>query len=148
MNFWNAKWDLDEAQCPCDLHFNDWIEDEGLTGKTISANFDPWRTDAFGDRLGDITRSDLWTMRRVNIVNLPEGDFTSTLFNTRATYTVTPRMSTSALVQFNSTTSSVSTNVRFRRLRPDRGVALLARGRRRGVLAIRSSASRQPRVVP
>jgi hypothetical protein len=35
MNFWNAKWDLDEAQCPCDVHFNDWIEDEGLTGKTI-----------------------------------------------------------------------------------------------------------------
>lgn len=35
MNFWNAKWDLDEAQCPCDVHFNDWIEDERLTGKTI-----------------------------------------------------------------------------------------------------------------
>jgi NAD(P)-dependent dehydrogenase (short-subunit alcohol dehydrogenase family) len=51
----------------------------GLTGKTISANFDPWRTDAFDMRLGDITRSDLWTMRRVNIVNLPEGSLRATL---------------------------------------------------------------------
>jgi 3-oxoacyl-[acyl-carrier protein] reductase len=51
----------------------------GLTGKTISANFDPWRTDAFGDRLEDITRSDLWTMRRVNIVNLPEGSLRTML---------------------------------------------------------------------
>jgi 3-oxoacyl-[acyl-carrier protein] reductase len=51
----------------------------GLTGKTISANFDPWRTDAYGDRLEDITRSDLWTMRRVNIVNLPEGSLRTML---------------------------------------------------------------------
>jgi 3-oxoacyl-[acyl-carrier protein] reductase len=58
----------------------------GLTGKTISANFDPWRTDAFGDRLGDITRSDLWTMRRVNIVNLPEGSLRSTLGEAWANY--------------------------------------------------------------
>jgi hypothetical protein len=35
MNFWDAKWDLDEAQCPCDIHFNDWLEAENLTGKTI-----------------------------------------------------------------------------------------------------------------
>jgi hypothetical protein len=35
MNFWDAKWDLDEAQCPCDIHFNDWIDAEKLTGKTI-----------------------------------------------------------------------------------------------------------------
>ena len=25
MNTWDAKWDLDEAQCPCDVHFNEWI---------------------------------------------------------------------------------------------------------------------------
>lgn len=35
MNFWNTRWDLDEAQCPCDIHFNDWIEAEKLTDKTI-----------------------------------------------------------------------------------------------------------------
>jgi hypothetical protein len=35
MNFWDAKWDLDEAQCPCDIHFNQWLEAEEITGKTI-----------------------------------------------------------------------------------------------------------------
>ena len=50
----------------------------------------------------------------VNVVKLPGGDFTSTLLTTRATFTVTPRLSTSALVQYNSSASSVSTNVRFR----------------------------------
>jgi 3-oxoacyl-[acyl-carrier protein] reductase len=58
----------------------------GLTGKTISANFDPWRTDAFVERLGDITRSDLWTGRRVNIVNLPEGSLRTTLSEAWANY--------------------------------------------------------------
>jgi len=42
-----------------------------LTGKTISTNFDPWSTDAFRDHIDDITRSDLYTMRRTNLVNLP-----------------------------------------------------------------------------
>lgn len=35
MNFWDAKWDLDEAQCPCDIHFNQWLAAEKITGKTI-----------------------------------------------------------------------------------------------------------------
>jgi hypothetical protein len=35
MNTWDAKWDLDEAQCPCDIHFNEWVAAEKLTGKTI-----------------------------------------------------------------------------------------------------------------
>lgn len=35
MNFWDAKWDLDEGQCPCDIHFNDWLDAERLTGKSI-----------------------------------------------------------------------------------------------------------------
>ena len=35
MNFWDAKWDLDEAQCPCDIHFNQWIEANQIAGKTI-----------------------------------------------------------------------------------------------------------------
>ena len=35
MNLWDAKWDLDEAQCPCDIHFNQWIEANQITGKTI-----------------------------------------------------------------------------------------------------------------
>ena len=32
----------------------------------------------------------------------------------RATYTVTPRMSASALMQYNSTASTFNTNIRFR----------------------------------
>ncbi len=35
MNLWDAKWDLDEAQCPCDIHANQWIEANRITGKTI-----------------------------------------------------------------------------------------------------------------
>ena len=35
MNTWTTRWDLDEAQCPCDVHFNDWIADRKLTGKAI-----------------------------------------------------------------------------------------------------------------
>jgi len=35
MNLWDAKWDLDEAQCPCDIHFNQWIDANKIAGKTI-----------------------------------------------------------------------------------------------------------------
>jgi len=35
MNSWDAKWDLDEAQCPCDIHFNQWIEANNISGTTI-----------------------------------------------------------------------------------------------------------------
>jgi NAD(P)-dependent dehydrogenase (short-subunit alcohol dehydrogenase family) len=50
-----------------------------LTGKTISTNFDPWSTDAFREHIDDITRSDLYTLRRTNLVNLPEGLLKDTL---------------------------------------------------------------------
>jgi len=50
----------------------------------------------------------------VNWVELTEGKFTSQLFGSRVTFTATPFMFTSALVQYNSETHSVSTNVRFR----------------------------------
>jgi hypothetical protein len=35
MNYWDSKWNLNEAQCPCDIHFNDWIDARRLTGKSI-----------------------------------------------------------------------------------------------------------------
>lgn len=54
-------------------------ETRGLTAKTISVNFDPWRTKAFMSSIPDITRSDLYTMRRLNVVNLPEGSLRTTL---------------------------------------------------------------------
>jgi NAD(P)-dependent dehydrogenase (short-subunit alcohol dehydrogenase family) len=54
----------------------------GLTGKTISANFDPWGSEAFRRHLNDITRSELYTMRRTNLVNLPEGYLRASLMKT------------------------------------------------------------------
>jgi hypothetical protein len=50
----------------------------------------------------------------VNWVDLPEGSFTTRLFGSRVTYTVTPRMFASALVQYNSSTNTTAANVRMR----------------------------------
>ena len=50
----------------------------------------------------------------INRVTLPFGDFTTSLLSARTTYTITPLMFLSGLVQYNSSTSSVSTNVRMR----------------------------------
>jgi hypothetical protein len=35
MNYWTDKWDLDVGICPCDVHFNDWIEEQKLTNRSI-----------------------------------------------------------------------------------------------------------------
>ena len=35
MNYWGQKWDLHVDICPCDVHFNEWVEAQKLTGKTI-----------------------------------------------------------------------------------------------------------------
>jgi len=50
----------------------------------------------------------------VNRVDLHEGSFTTHLGGSRVTYTATPWMFVSALVQFNSAGESLSANVRFR----------------------------------
>jgi NAD(P)-dependent dehydrogenase (short-subunit alcohol dehydrogenase family) len=52
---------------------------DDLTGKTISSNFDPWEAPSFKECLPDIVRSDLYTLRRINIVNLPDGRLRETL---------------------------------------------------------------------
>jgi hypothetical protein len=49
-----------------------------------------------------------------NRVTLPEGDFTTTVTGSRVTYTITPRMFVSGLVQYGSRDGSVGSNVRFR----------------------------------
>ena len=51
---------------------------------------------------------------QVNRVELPYGDYISKLVSTRTTYTISPLMFVSGLVQFNSSNSSFSTNVRLR----------------------------------
>jgi hypothetical protein len=50
----------------------------------------------------------------LNLLDMPTQDLTATLVSTRATYTFTPRIFTSALVQFNSSSKSLSGNYRFR----------------------------------
>ena len=35
MNYWGEKWDLHVDICPCDVHFNEWVEANKLTGKMI-----------------------------------------------------------------------------------------------------------------
>jgi NAD(P)-dependent dehydrogenase (short-subunit alcohol dehydrogenase family) len=45
---------------------------DGLTGKTIAANFDPWREERFRAHLKDISASDVYTMRRINPAQLGE----------------------------------------------------------------------------
>jgi hypothetical protein len=50
----------------------------------------------------------------INKVNLPFGDFTTKLVSARTTYTITPAMFVSGLVQYNSSNNSLSSNVRLR----------------------------------
>jgi hypothetical protein len=50
----------------------------------------------------------------INSAKLREGDFVTKLLTSRATFTVTPRMFISGLVQYNSSLSAFSTNIRAR----------------------------------
>jgi hypothetical protein len=50
----------------------------------------------------------------VNWVDLPTGSFTATLLSARTTFSFSPRMLTAALVQYNSTSHQLTTNVRYR----------------------------------
>ena len=50
----------------------------------------------------------------LNWVDLAAGSFTDTVTSARSVYTVTPRMFVAALVQYSSSSSSLSTNLRFR----------------------------------
>jgi NAD(P)-dependent dehydrogenase (short-subunit alcohol dehydrogenase family) len=42
----------------------------GLTGKTVGVNYDPWESDRLPAAIPEIVASDLWTMRRINPINL------------------------------------------------------------------------------
>ena len=50
----------------------------------------------------------------INRVSLPFGDFTTKLVSSRVTYTITPMMFVSALLQYNSSGNALSSNVRLR----------------------------------
>ncbi|MBT8403385.1 MAG: carbohydrate binding family 9 domain-containing protein [Gemmatimonadetes bacterium] len=50
----------------------------------------------------------------LNLIDLPEGDSDQTVFRLRSDYAFSPRMFASALVQYNTATDYLSSNVRFR----------------------------------
>lgn len=86
-----------------------------LTAET--GTFYNGRKTAFGLAAGRVNFSPRFSVEptySVNWVDLTEGQFTSQLFGSRMTFTSTPFMFTSALLQYNSDTHSLSTNVRFR----------------------------------
>jgi hypothetical protein len=35
LNYWNATWSLDEKQCPCDIHFLDYLDEKKIKNKDI-----------------------------------------------------------------------------------------------------------------
>jgi len=49
-------------------------DSDELTGKTISASFDRWNTDVFRKAIKEINSSDLYTLRRINLINLEDKD--------------------------------------------------------------------------
>ena len=70
---------------------------------------------AFGGGRVEITsKLSLEPGMSLNWVDVPQGDFMTTLVTTRATYTMTPLMFASALVQYNSGSDALSTNIRLR----------------------------------
>jgi hypothetical protein len=50
----------------------------------------------------------------INWIDLPTGSFTTKLVGSRITYTLTPLVFASALIQYNSNTHTVSANARLR----------------------------------
>lgn len=50
----------------------------------------------------------------VNWIDLPAGTFTTRLLGSRVTYAVSTRAALSALIQYNSSSSALSSNIRFR----------------------------------
>ena len=50
----------------------------------------------------------------LNWIDLPQGQYTTSIVSGRVTFTMTPRMFVAALVQYSSSNTSVATNLRFR----------------------------------
>lgn len=50
----------------------------------------------------------------VNWVDLPTGSFTAQLYRSRVTYAFSPRMFLAGLLQYNSSTTTLSANLRLR----------------------------------
>ena len=71
------------------------------------------RTAGFSGRLDGFGRIILEPSISANWIALPFGDFTTALLVARTTYTLSPRTNLGALVQYSSSSHSVSVNARF-----------------------------------
>ena len=68
----------------------------------------------FGGRVEVTPQITLEPSFSFNWIDLPQGTFTTQVVRTRAVYTLTPRMFFSGLVQYNSSSESLSSNLRLR----------------------------------
>jgi len=68
----------------------------------------------FNGRIGLTPRLTVEPSVSLNWIDLPQGAFTTEVMAARTTYTLTPRMFVAALLQYNSGSDSLGTNVRFR----------------------------------
>jgi hypothetical protein len=65
-------------------------------------------------RVNPTARFSLEPTVSLNWIDLPNGSFMTNLLGSRVTYTMTPQMFVSALLQYNTSTNRVSTNMRLR----------------------------------
>ena len=69
---------------------------------------------AYSGRLNLTSQLTVEPRLSLDSVQLPQGDFTTKLAGARTTYTISPRMAASALVQYNSSLNTIESNARFR----------------------------------
>jgi hypothetical protein len=72
------------------------------------------RTATFRGRLEVTPQLGVEPSISLNWIDLPQGEFTTSVVGGRTTFTMTPRMFVGALIQYSSSNTSLSTNLRFR----------------------------------
>jgi hypothetical protein len=72
------------------------------------------RTVAWRGRVGLTTQLSVEPNVSLNWIDLPQGSFTTSVIGGRTTFTMTPRMFVAGLVQYSSSSRSLSSNIRFR----------------------------------
>ena len=88
----------------------------GTVGATYGTFFNGHKTTltATGARVNFGPQISVEPSVSINQIDLVQGEFTTKLIRTRTTYTMTPLMFATALVQYNSGNDTVAANVRFR----------------------------------
>jgi hypothetical protein len=77
--------------------------------------YDGTRTSAsYSGRLDLGSRLGVEPRITINWIDLPSGEFTTKIISSRVGLTMTPRMALTALVQYSASSSTLSSNIRFR----------------------------------